>query len=320
MRLNLKKDFLLVTTMLVAVGCSDSMTEESDSEQRIPIVFGTQVATRAVVENNKEGMDNFTLWGWVRESDGPKLFFDAVPVTPSGNYGEKRFWSVVRPYGFYAVHPEKMKENNIATEVSCNDKGELRVTGFDSSEMGKGAVDLMTAAKTDVVYEGGGMMAPVLLAFKHELAQVKFTVCTGEKQAEVSDIRLLGVDYKGDLLWTPQESTWQNRINCTEEGTPFVRSESVRIEAGSSVTVLDSVLLLPQPVTEHVAVTFKYAYAGKPLSEAKEAMVYLDVAQTTEWIKSSTYHYKITLPAGDADITVKVSVGDWDSRDISADW
>ena len=67
-------------------------------------------------------------------------------------------------------------------------------------------------------------------------------------------------------------------------------------------------------------VTFKYAYAGKPLSEAKEAMVYLDVAQTTEWIKSSTYHYKITLPAGDADITVKVSVGDWDSRDISADW
>lgn len=55
---------------------------------------------------------------------------------------------------------------------------------------------------------------------------------------------------------------------------PFVRSESVRIEAGSSVTVLDSVLLLPQPVTEHVAVTFKYAYAGKPLSEAKEAMVY----------------------------------------------
>ena len=135
MRLNLKKDFLLVTTMLVAVGCSDSMTEESDSEQRIPIVFGTQVATRAVVENNKEGMDNFTLWGWVRESDGPKLFFDAVPVTPSGNYGEKRFWAVGRPYGFYAVHPEKMKENNIATEVSCNDKGELRVTGFDSSEM-----------------------------------------------------------------------------------------------------------------------------------------------------------------------------------------
>ena len=320
MRLNLKKDFLLVTTMLVAVGCSDSMTEESDSEQRIPIVFGTQVATRAVVENNKEGMDNFTLWGWVRESDGPKLFFDAVPVTPSGNYGEIRFWAVGRPYGFYAVHPEKMKENNIATEVSCNDKGELRVTGFDSSEMGKGAVDLMTAAKTDVVYEGGGMMAPVLLAFKHELAQVKFTVCTGEKQAEVSDIRLLGVDYKGDLLWTPEESTWQNRINCTEEGTPFVRSESVRIEAGSSVTVLDSVLLLPQPVTEHVAVTFKYAYAGKPLSEAKEAMVYLDVAQTTEWIKSSTYHYKITLPAGDADITDKVSVGDWDSRHISADW
>ncbi|MFR6505903.1 hypothetical protein [Bacteroides sp.] len=35
------------------------------------------------------------------------------------------------------------------------------------------------------------------------------TVCTGEKQAEVSDIRLWG-DYKGDLLWTPEESTWQN--------------------------------------------------------------------------------------------------------------
>ena len=82
--------------------------------------------------------------------------------------------------------------------------------------MGKDAVDLMTATETDVTYEGGGTMAPVLLAFKHELAQVKLTVRTGEKQAEVSDIRLFGVDYKGDLLWTPENSTWQNRVNCTK--------------------------------------------------------------------------------------------------------
>lgn len=74
MRLNFKKDFLLVTAMLVAAGCSDSMTEENNPEQQVPIAFGTQVATRAVVESDKEGMDNFTLWGWVRESDGPKLF------------------------------------------------------------------------------------------------------------------------------------------------------------------------------------------------------------------------------------------------------
>ena len=320
MRLNFKKDFLLVTAMLVAAGCSDSMTEENNPEQQVPIAFGTQVATRAVVESDKEGMDNFTLWGWVRESDGPKLFFDAASVTPSGYYGEKRFWAVGRPYDFFAVHPEKMKEIGVATEVSCNDKGELRVTGFDSSGMGKDAVDLMTATKKDVTYEGGGTMASVLLAFKHELAQVKLTVRTGEKQAEVSDIRLFGVDYKGDLLWTPESSTWQNQVNCAEKETPFVCSGSVRIEAGSSATVLDGILLLPQPVTEHVAVTFKYVYDGKPLSEAKEAMVYLDTAPTTAWIKSLAYHYKITLPADDADITVKVSVGDWDNKDISADW
>ena len=50
MRLNFKKDFLLVTAMLVAAGCSDSMTEANNPEQQVPIVFGTQVATRAVVE------------------------------------------------------------------------------------------------------------------------------------------------------------------------------------------------------------------------------------------------------------------------------
>ena len=72
MRLNLKKDFLLVTTMLVAVGCSDSMTEESDSEQRIPIVFALS-CTRAVVVN-KEGMDNFTLLRMWYGNDGLKLF------------------------------------------------------------------------------------------------------------------------------------------------------------------------------------------------------------------------------------------------------
>ena len=81
-----------------------------------------------------------------------------------------------------------------------------------------------------------------------------------------------------------------------------------------------SVSVMAAESTEAMAVTFKYAYAGKPLSEAKEAMVYLDAALTTEWIKSNTYHYKITLPAADADITVKVNVGDWDSKDISADW
>lgn len=91
----------------------------------------------------------------------------------------------------FRVASGKMKEEGIAAEVSCNDKGELRVTGFDSSGMGKDAVDLMTATETDVTYEGGGTMAPVLLAFKHELAQVKLTVRTGEKLAEVSDIRLL---------------------------------------------------------------------------------------------------------------------------------
>ena len=131
MRLDFKKAFLLVTAMLVAAGCSDSMTEANNPEQQVPIAFGTQVATRSVVESDKEGMDNFTLWGWVRESDGPKLFFDAASVTPSGNYGEKRFWAVGRPYDFFALHPEKMKEEGIAAEVSCNDKGELRVTGFD---------------------------------------------------------------------------------------------------------------------------------------------------------------------------------------------
>ena len=96
MRLDFKKDFLLVTAMLVAAGCSDSMTEANNPEQQVPIAFGTQVATRAVVESDKEGMDNFTLWGWVRQSDGPKLFFDAASVTPSGSYGEKRFWAVGR--------------------------------------------------------------------------------------------------------------------------------------------------------------------------------------------------------------------------------
>ena len=115
MRLDFKKDFLLVTAMLVAAGCSDSMTEANNPEQQVPIAFGTQVATRAVVESDKEGMDNFTLWGWVRESDGPKLFFDAASVTPSGSYGEKRFWAVGRPYDFFAVHPEKMEEDGAAT-------------------------------------------------------------------------------------------------------------------------------------------------------------------------------------------------------------
>jgi len=60
---------------------------ECDSEQRIPIVFGTQVATRAVVENNKEGMDNFTLWGWVRESDG---FRHAIGTADSDQHGRDK--------------------------------------------------------------------------------------------------------------------------------------------------------------------------------------------------------------------------------------
>ena len=60
MRLNFKKDSLLVTAMLVAAGCSDSMTEENNPEQQVSIAFGTQVATRAVVESDKDGYGKAT--------------------------------------------------------------------------------------------------------------------------------------------------------------------------------------------------------------------------------------------------------------------
>lgn len=74
MRLNFKKDFLLVTAMLVAAGCSDSMTGENNPEQQVPIAFGTQVATRAVVESDKEGMDNFTLWDGYGKATAETVF------------------------------------------------------------------------------------------------------------------------------------------------------------------------------------------------------------------------------------------------------
>lgn len=318
-----KNELLLVITLLAVSGCTDALKEENTQISQIPIVFGTQIENRAAIGNDKKDMERFTLWGWVEDGGKEVEFFKRVSVSPEGDYGDKRFWAVNKPYDFYALHPEKMMENSIASNVSCNEKGELRIIDFNASKTGKDATDLMVATQTNMLYDGKGTMQPVPLKFNHELAQVKLCIKTGtaqEDEARISNVKLFGTDYKGDLSWTSSLSTWTNQESCTDTNTPFYNNGPVSLAPSEKATVLDGILLLPQAVDENITVSFTYNYISNSTIGSQQAIVYLSEAKAKEWEKGKIYQYNITLPSASVDTQIDVTISPWEEEDIFTDW
>lgn len=305
MRLNLGNSFLPVAmSAILTMGCSDKLTD-TDKTGDVPVTFSAGM-TRAAVDADKEGMQDFLVWGGF---DGSNNLFDATAVTPDGYYEGVRYWASGKTHNFYALHPSGL------SGTSCGNDGVRIVTGFDTSEKkGTEAIDLMTADADGIEYTEGTTPNSVSLSFSHELSRVRFHIKT-EETVTISGIKLAGIAYKGDF--TSTDAPWSNTTKAAEDATPFTQSELTLAADGESDLLGGDLLLIPQSLDENCVFTMTWTYNGG--SGNRTVRVPLPDAGALEWQKGKSYLYSASIPAQATDITLNVSVGDWNDVIIDVD-
>ena len=282
--------FALLGGSLLMEGCSSVYVGEP--ENGAPIAFGTAM-TRAAVNADKAGMENYHVWGGFNGNN----LFNPISVTPAGTYDGIRYWTPGKKHNFYALHPKSLVGN-------CTNDGVLTVTNFDSSVTGEGAIDLMTARATGIIYNGGETPAPVPLSFRHELARVKFVLST-EADVTINSVRLYGISRQGDYtLGVNGESSWSKSPNVTEGNTPF-KGDNIELLKYGEIDLFGGVMLLiPQGLTDaKIVVNWTY----KDTNEAKS----FSASLANAWESGKSYQYSANIPAAEVYITPEWKVQEW---------
>lgn len=313
---------LSLLLLLPAASCTDTLVGQPDTDTRV-ITFQTpQTDTRAVVENGQELPADFQVWGW-HGTDGTNTdnIFDATVVSKDAgwNYTDGvRYWKAGETYNFYAVYPvfpQPTGEGDTQTTSTVTTGGTITVTNFDCSQTGEEAVDLMTAIREDVVADDmiadGGT---VTLTFRHELARVTCDVKSVNSAVTVSSIKLYGVQYKGNLTGSGQ---WNDQEICSLANTPFNNSFVLNVDNQFSCTnALNDLLLLPQTFGQDVAAGFQLTYRYNGDQADRTATASIPVG--TDWTAGQSYKYTITLKA--AQLSLEVTVQEWDEKETSVSW
>lgn len=255
------------------------------------IAFSTP-QTKAVVEGSFSAGDAFSVWGWYTSGAGGNQPFDGVPVTSDGNNwsytGGIRYWVLGAEYDFYAVYPARL------TRASCTDEGIIEVEDFDTSATGEGAVDLMTASKTDILADESTAESPVGLEFEHELAKVSVVLRTDPGvTARLTDASLYGVSLTGDFsrnLHAGGNASWANLGEPVgQANTPF-KASGIFLDANESGDIFTDLLLIPQRVTG-LKLTINLRRNG---SETVSQTLDLGTS-TLRWVAGQAYRYVLTV-------------------------
>lgn len=313
---------LLPALLLAGLAVSCTETEALPGADASSIDFATPALTRGVV-TSADGMDAFDVWGWyepTEEGGTATQVFDSTTVTKESSGSWKydnppRPWLLGNTYRFYAVYPSS--GTNAGYESASYDKGGyLTITNFDCTE----GVDLMTASQEGCVADK--MIAdgtPVAFTFQHLLARVTCKVAVVNSEVTVNSLRLYGVGYQGDY---PSASTpsWSIKKTCTADDTPFATASGASFTLTPTDTyrenVLGDLLLLPQALQEGAA-CFVLAYRHNGLAAGDPDRTVTIPLPAITWEAGSSYNYTLTIQA---DVTLNVSVKDWDEVNTSVSW
>ena len=280
-----------------------------DDGETDAIAFSTP-QTKAVVEGSFSAWDAFSVWGWYTSDAGSNQPFDGVPVTSDGNNwsytGGVRYWVLGAEYDFYAVYPAT------GITASCTQDGTLTVTGFDASNTGDEAVELMTARKTGIRHTDASTIAPVELGFGHELAKVSVVLRTDPGvRATLNSALLYGMALKGDFSHNLKGgggvANWSNLSAAVTDGnTPFKNVSGGDISANSSMDIIGPLLLIPQSVSGLKLFVNLTRNGNEQVTET------IDLGTSiTRWAAGQTYRYVLTVKV-DAITFSDFTVPEWE--------
>lgn len=317
------KQLYILLMIFSLAACTTTVVDDPDADASVPIGFSSQAETRAIVtENNLPDGSFFKVWGG---HSGNNVFQGReVQKTVSGcTYQGTEYWVAGEMYHFYAIYPADL------TGVEVTDDGSVTITGFDCSRTDDGAVDLMTASTTDV--SADGMIAnsgSVPLKFQHLLSLLTFSFKNQltSHAIDITNLRL-SVVARGDYLSSSSSPSW---VNLTSDKTAFTlhpADNPLQVEKEASAST--SLLVIPQSnadVTVTFTVNIRENYdTGGSLVYSKRYTASLATGDSAgnAWKTGYRYNYTVTIPATimeGEDITLTVSVKDWDEENAHVSW
>ena len=302
--------FCLSGVALVLGACTSEVTDggNTPADGPVPISFQTP-ETRAAKDGFGAG-DAFSVWGWYADDAGTnsRQVFNAEEVTNVGgnswSYDGTQYWIAGKTYDFYAVYP-----TDVNAQVSQD--GTITIDDFDASQTGADALDLMTASATGMKGDSPQMVG---LRFGHLLSRLSFTVTSEGDAVIVTSAALVGAGYKGSYIG----GVW-NLLQTSTEQSPFVSTNvSLTTDALSATFFGGDLLLMPDADLTDVTLKLKYQYAND--TEEHEAILSLHTFQTEKWAAGCRYNYAVTIPQNGVDVTLTVTVKDWEQSDHSVQW
>lgn len=289
--------FMAFVAAFAVAGCSDENNETVVGDR--PISFANNIS-RAPAISVTDGMEPFLVWGGF---DGTNNLFDKTVVTPQGVYDGNRYWATGKTHNFYALHPASL------AGAACDNGGVRTITGFDTSKgRGKDAVDIMTAQYTGVTISEGMTPAPVPLKFRHELSRVSFSI-TSVEPVTISDVKLWGHGYVGNFTSAAQ-APWTITATAGEQDTPFTH-QTTDVAANGKVEFFGGDLLLIPQTLGNCYFTMTWTYEN---GEVRTVNTPLSSTAMPEWTRGKSYRYTAEIPAPDKDVTISVTVGDWNAK------
>lgn len=287
---------------LIAAACTQT---DDDTPQGRAISFRPAAETRAAVDADKKGMEDFLVWGGYT---GQQLF-EGETVRPDGRYeGGTRYW-VPGKWNFYAIHPKAALDGKVAF-----DNGTFTVTGFDASKTGTEAVDLMTASTPITCTDTPP--TSVELAFHHELARVNVIIVSEGDAVTISNAKLYGISHTGSLI----ENTWEPGT-VSNSSQPSFTTATLAIADTQEHLLFGGDLLLPPHNTlgDEATLEFDYQYTTGDTS-SKSSTIKLKTASVTAWEKAKRYNYRIKIPRNAVEVELTVEVADWEQKDYTVEW
>ena len=310
----MKKLYALIVPLCLVLGACTTADEPGADQPSVPIGFSQQAETRAVVSGNAlpDG-DKFKVWGGYNGNnvfEGREVTYTAA----SGcTYQGTEYWVPDQTYNFYAIYPAELPAETVAGVKD----GTITVTG---SQTGNDAVDLMTAIQTGVAADGMiSSSSSVELHFQHALARVTCKVAVVNSEVTVNSLRLYRVGYQGNYS-SASTPSWRVTETCTADDTPFATASDASFTLTPTDTyrenVLGDLLLLPQALQEGAA-CFDLAYRHNGLADGDPDRTVTVPLPAITWEAGSSYNYTLTIQA---DVTLNVSVKDWDEVNTSVSW
>lgn len=315
--ISIKIPICLAATMIFSAACTDELADKStDGTQAI--AFAPATETRAAVNGSGE-LGNFKVWGWYGTPDAinKNVFDGKTIIAPNWTYeGGDQYWIPGNTYNFYGVYPANLPENSVAVTSD----GNITITDFNCSATGNAAIDLMTAT-SEPNLSGDNPPESVNLNFKHELARVNFIIASEGDAVNITNAQLYGISHIGSFTSNTStgSSTW-TLDPISNVDTPSFKTDNLDITDTQDHELFGGDLLLPpHSKLDGAMLTFQYQYEGDTESHTANIQLNKD-SNIKTWISSQRYNYRINIPLNSVDVSLTVTVTDWEEKNLTVEW